>query len=576
MYLLHQYNVPQGFTLRDTQEDILRLMNSAIEKGYRDIIICAPTGVGKSLVAVTLGRQMGGSHIITSSKNLQEQYLRDFDKFGCMTIKGKSNFKCLDLINEKQQSLFQEDAIMTNADAIKAGLTCEKGICEKPSLGGFNSVKSKKAETIPCQFKPDIYTSGEGDCLYYRQKYEALRHAEHIIWNYASYFSTKKYGMGRIKEYLADRPLVIFDEAHTIEDNITNFAGYDISNNTLQDAGLLEEVSSMKDEYITENIGDIISKISKELTREYTIALSQNNLKKAGKLQAKEKAAAQANALIRQLGKMAGYVSNKPERDKKTNEIKMISCRPVDASPVAGDLLYDDDQKEDSMRVYMSATISRPQICEALGLKTSDVAVIDITKHPFMQAHRPVFHEQVATLKYTSPVDDEIRVRNRIDEILNEHKGERGLILTSSRKRCFDIKNNISLKNSKRITIAHSVGNYNNQTLSEVLDWHKRKDDSVLCSSSLWEGVDLFDDLSRFQILAKCPYPNYAENYTRTKMKVKQNWYQSKTVMRVLQGTGRSVRHADDFAKTYILDGAITSLLKQHKYSMPSAYRDML
>jgi Rad3-related DNA helicase len=158
---------------------------------------------------------------------------------------------------------------------------------------------------------------------------------------------------------------------------------------------------------------------------------------------------------------------------------------------------------------------------------------------------------------------------------MSEHANDRGLILTSSEKRCFDIMNNLSEKNRKRIRICHSR-NENGMSQDEVLQEHAQDENGVLLSSSLWEGVDLKDDLSRFQIIAKAPYPNLSEKRTKIKMGKFPLWYKSQTLMKLLQGFGRSIRNEDDWAVTYVLDSAAHDLLIQSKTMIPKSYHDVL
>ena len=94
--------------------------------------------------------------------------------------------------------------------------------------------------------------------------------------------------------------------------------------------------------------------------------------------------------------------------------------------------------------------------------------------------------------------------------------------------------------------------------------------------ASLWEGVDLKDDLSRFQIIAKVPYPNSTENWVKKKMNLFPFWYRSVAMTKLLQGTGRSVRNMQDWAKTYMLDSNIEHMLLHNKHLVPRAYCDML
>ena len=65
----------------------------ALNSGYKHILLEAPTGFGKSPVAVAVAMTMGSSYICTSTKDLQTQYSRDFPFL--RVAKGANNFRCL-------------------------------------------------------------------------------------------------------------------------------------------------------------------------------------------------------------------------------------------------------------------------------------------------------------------------------------------------------------------------------------------------------------------------------------------------------------------------------------------------
>ncbi len=53
-------------------------------------------------------------------------------------------------------------------------------------------------------------------------------------------------------------------------------------------------------------------------------------------------------------------------------------------------------------------------------------------------------------------------------------------------------------------------------------------------------------------------------------------WYDSQTLMKLLQGFGRSTRNEKDWSTTYVLDSAVNYLLHKSKNMIPQAYHDVL
>ena len=159
--------------------------------------------------------------------------------------------------------------------------------------------------------------------------------------------------------------------------------------------------------------------------------------------------------------------------------------------------------------------------------------------------------------------------------MLDHHSLERGIILTSSIYWCEKILQNLSKENQIRTRMCHTR-NKNGKTQNEVLKEHADTKNSVLLSSSLWEGVDLKDDLSRFQIIAKVPFPNFKEKRTALKKEKYPLWYTSQTLMKLLQGFGRSTRNENDSSTTYVLDSSVNYLLHKSKNMVPKAFHDVL
>src|SRR5437899_33634 len=85
--------------MRPGQEEALEAIERAYREGKRGIIIEAPTGSGKSAIAIAaagwavqLGVGKGespGAYILTPQKQLQDQYMRDFERGGLVQLKGR-------------------------------------------------------------------------------------------------------------------------------------------------------------------------------------------------------------------------------------------------------------------------------------------------------------------------------------------------------------------------------------------------------------------------------------------------------------------------------------------------------
>ena len=92
----------------------------------------------------------------------------------------------------------------------------------------------------------------------------------------------------------------------------------------------------------------------------------------------------------------------------------------------------------------------------------------------------------------------------------------------------------------------------------------------------MYEGVDLKDEMSRFQIIVKAPYLDLSNGRISAKLKLDPQWYTYRSVMKLVQGAGRSIMHEKDFAITYILDQSATDLIKRASNIIPQWFKESI
>ena len=85
--------LPEGWTARPEQTRLYNETKKHFDDGKRVVIMDAPTGLGKSAVARALLEDYGTGIVITATKQLQQQYLRDFPEIPKLV--GRGNFECL-------------------------------------------------------------------------------------------------------------------------------------------------------------------------------------------------------------------------------------------------------------------------------------------------------------------------------------------------------------------------------------------------------------------------------------------------------------------------------------------------
>ncbi len=516
---------PKEYTPRPLQEELIEEIQEKINSGAKVILLSAPTGIGKSLIAASVAGYFGSSFVVTASKHLQDQYTKDMPWF--KPNKGMPNFACHKMMEKHGIDLTETDFAVQNK------WTCDMGPCT------VTVEENKERVKKTCKYKPKLDDVAKGkikpdDCLYYLQKYQSLI-SSHSIWNYASYFQMMKYQKEKYSEYL-NKKVAIFDEAHRIEDQIIQFVGIDIYERNLNECKIDAE------NYDLQDIDDVM-KLSDGLSESYARQISELEESNAfaqnpdyevvQTLENKYKKYAEARAEI--YSNKQNFILNKPYYDEG-GKFRSLSVKPLDISKVE---------------------------------------IVDTQVSPFPIENRKVEFTDVKRLSYSSTRDDELQVIKKIDEIMTKYGDKKGLVLTSSKSRCFEILENLSEENRKRIRICHSF-NADGKTQDQIVQEHAESTNGVLLSSSLWEGVDLKEDLSRFQIIAKAPYPMLSETRTKIKMEKYPLWYKAQAIMKLLQGFGRSIRDYGDWADTYVLDSAAHELLLMNRKMVPHAYHDII
>ena len=236
--------------LREKQSFVLKEIDVALASGYRHIILEAPTGFGKSPVAIAVALTLGTSDICTSTKDLQTQCARDFPFV--RVAKGKNNFTCAVknnfIINDTYRcgscaSNNPNECYHTTADygPCMSNENFRKGNCKyRTFLKDYkvNNKGTREEEVFINSNAKNHYQKEYSEwshlknlryhlrtlmpCEYYHQLNIALT-SSHSIFNYSNFLAFLT------EDVLPSRELLILDEAHLLETEIVGFTGISIS-----------------------------------------------------------------------------------------------------------------------------------------------------------------------------------------------------------------------------------------------------------------------------------------------------------------------------------------------------------
>jgi Rad3-related DNA helicase len=247
---------------------------------------------------------------------------------------------------------------------------------------------------------------------------------------------------------------------------------------------------------------------------------------------------------------------------KENYEIVRIELKPLDPSSYCKDMF-----EKCTKTLIMSATIlDSKEFCRNVGLTYNDVKFIQVDSD-FPLQNRPIYPMSIAYLNFNNLQLQEVKTKisRAIDNLMTLHRNHKGIIHTTSYEQLNFIKENISQTNVRRLLVTDPE-----IQRDEVIAEHTNSPKpTVLISPSLHMGLDLKDDLSRFQIITKVPYPNKSDRWTDAKRKLDEEWYYWQTALKLIQGYGRSIRSKEDWAKTYVLDSAFGYFVRKNKNILP-------
>jgi ATP-dependent DNA helicase DinG len=557
-------------SVRQRQQKVLLEIESALKSGYKCIFLEAPTGFGKTPVAITLSRYLGSSHICTATKDLQAQYRRDFPFI--VEVKGRGNFPCIvkDDMGLDESCDYGPCVKDENYDcAYKTRLMDyrvrgEGTASELVQLDPFAERKyadklKASSKIVELEWKP---------CHYFHQKWVGLR-SSHTVYNYR-YFLSDVFYAGTAQR----RNLLVLDEAHQLESEVGDFRSFTIHRNSLRFLRMQMPEKNVDDietwvefcETLQERLADFAEKaqgiIERSNQRFSVEPYTEKNL-----IDAIERQQNIEGVLEDIKSKKDNWIISNVMRDD-LGELVKASLIPLDVSGY-----FDTILDKGSVALFMSATIlSKDYLCKTAGLEPDKVKFIRIEDSDFPVENRQIHLKNVAWLNAKSMAESMPKIVDAINKILTHHNTEKGIIHTTSYSQLQFIKEHISKEHASRLIETGA-----NLDRAEVLEKHyQSKRPTVLISPSLHLGVDLKDDYSRFQIIVKVPYPDLTDKRVARKKELDPNWYTWSTVLRLVQSYGRSVRSAEDHATTYILDASISFLLKKGQDLIPKWFTEAI
>lgn len=527
---------------RDGQIDAIKYMLDRFEEGKKFAFLEAPCGAGKSVIAITAAQFFENSYYITATKILQDQLAREFGEAGqyannMIDLKGRSAYECTYFKNNADKLKESKLITLKQYQEYFKYHSCADGHCRKNGVSKYDD---------PCL---NNYL-----CLYYNQIAKA-QSANICLMNFSSFLY-----QSTIARRFGHRKLMIIDEGHNIESQLLDFVSISLDESILP-AVSFPDLEDARD-YATWMEDQMILQI---LDEEINGALSRLDMRKADELASYK-------------FKIGKFIEEMEDDDSRwVHEIisgkagRKLVLKPIFVYRHAHRYLFN---YADHV-IIMSATILNVNVMtKSLGINKDQMSARRMFSR-FPVENHPINYDPVA--KFSGGPEGMKRwgplLVNRVNEIMDIHAGQRGIIHTHNFAIADLLLNNCNSKAKSRFLFQRNFDN----DKAVMLDEHSGRTDSVIVAPAMHEGIDLRDSLSRFQIICKVPYPNFFDDKQLAARKdVDPAFYDWLVALKITQSVGRSVRSETDWATTYILDESFNWFYYNNKAMLPPWFVDCL
>lgn len=534
---------------RTYQAETLSVIKYALDNDeFDNIVVQAPTGIGKSAIAMTIQDWFQSAYLLTPSLGLTQQYRRDYGS-KLKEIKGRSNFPCW--------------------------------------------VREGTAANAPCwsKRKPCPHTKKDDPCPYYHQKHEAAD-ARLVLSNPAYLFRVIQgdHSFGQ-------RGFAIIDEAHQIEPFLLDFMEVKIS---LREWHLATgSKDSFPMHYHPEDWIDPIKEIHKEAIAGLASAEADDNERLTDQYRDLVSKTTLVLDLLRRPKQVV--IENKNDRSGRSLVIK-----PIRVNRFAADRLEQISKK----RIFLSATILDVEtFINNLGLEDQKTLYVNVTKSPFPKENLHIHYAPCGPMSFNKRKHTLPRQIRAITAIMNRYKNKRGVILPHSHAIRREIVEGLEAAGMGDRVITHDG---NAQARQVALDhfFESDRDDLVLISTYVGEGFDFKGKLAEWLVICKVPFLPIQdpvinqrmiedEHLWRSKWEGSpecpyeqpskyssglcgsfscpapcKSWYQLQTALKIVQGAGRIVRSPTDVGHLFILDGSWARFSRHNIGLLPSWFRN--
>jgi len=500
--------------LRPLQVDAVTVLVERFDQGYAQLFVDAPTGSGKTLLGEVLRRTLNLRALyVCTTLQLQQQVLRDFPY--AQLIKGRRHYPT-ELQPEITCDACEGRACPWCTDSTR----CPYVIAKRTALGARLAVANMH------YFLGEANTAGE-------------------------------FGLKKGKTAF---DLIIVDEADRLEATLMAVIALEYTTAQMK-LWRVAPPFTMDAEVVVPWLAHKVLPAIQHRLDEIKMRIDHLDGRTRAALQK------QAEVLAELVSKTQAVIEEYPDGNWVMMETAIgLAFRPVSVAEYGRHWVWDHAPRW----LLMSASLVRPKImAHELGLPLLDDRQVVVVPSTFPAARRPVYDLGIARLSRTV-IDAHLpKVLDVLDQIIQAYPTERILIHCHSRKILGACKDRFGdLRRAKWYTTP--------KEREAVVADYLATPAAVLFSIAMDRGVDLPDDACRVVVVVKMPYANLGDAQVAARLRLHGGaaWYDTTTIRTLVQASGRGMRHADDWAVTYILDAGFRSFFARHRRAFPAWWRE--
>ena len=523
----------------------LETVEAVLQSRRRFQLVTAPTGSGKSLIAAAIaGPEPAAGIILTATKQLQDQYQTDFPGFA--ELRGISNYPCAVMtttmdFGKLHSTVRNRVWRMASGDVPShAGAAPCHDAPWKPyrqeeiqHLPGGGSQRVKGAWVDPCPLAHD-------GCTYIAARVAVTAHDRPAILNYHVWGSLWSLDMTRWPMPIPK--VLVCDEAHALETLICDLVAVTLEK---PDIDILEnaagvDVGPLRDAETEEHARTAAQGILDGLERESPPVLTglETGLDQILGTATPQKRLRRALERLESIARM--------DVDRWAWEGSSLTAAPLKAADYA-DVVWGGCEQV----VLMSATATEHTMA-ALGIE--DVEAVPVAA-PTPECRRLVKVPDMPALNFRTMDEHLPGLVQRIEEIAVANRGHAGVVHCHSYRLRTQIWERLHERVRARI-VTHDRGELPD-AMARFRGAVHQGEAPILLSPTATTGVDFPDDMARWQVIAKFPWPSFGSRIVKRRAEADPEWPLRTACATLAQTIGRGVRSADDWCETWVLDGAV-------------------